>query len=74
MRAKRAKNFDMGGDQWLDGGGLRIFLMGGAGLHGGDKGLMGGPPHLPPHLVTLRQMLCGQCHPGSCLVLLRVNG
>ena len=29
------KNLDMG-DQWLDGGGLRIFLMGGGtGLHGG---------------------------------------
>ena len=31
------------------GGGTQDFLDGGAGLHGGDKGLMGGgPPPSPP--------------------------
>ena len=37
------KILDMGGDQWVDGGGLRIFLMGGdRPPWGGDKGPMGG--------------------------------
>ena len=50
----RRKILKMGGDQWLDGGGLRIFLMGGGQASmGGDKGLIGGVPPSPPHLVTL---------------------
>ena len=41
MHAKRVKKILIWGDQWLDGGGLKIF-MGGIGLHVGNKGLMGG--------------------------------
>ena len=42
--AQRApKNFEYGGNQWVDeGGGIRIFLMGGAGLHWVAKGPKGG--------------------------------
>ena len=42
MRAKRL------GYQWLDGGELRIFVIGGDRSPWGDKGLMGGSPPHPP--------------------------
>ena len=51
MRAKRAKIFGYGGDQWLDGGGLRIFQMGGDRPPWGGQGSNGGgPPPSPPIL------------------------
>ena len=49
MREARQKILNMGGYQWLDGGGIKDFPDGGGtGLHGGDKGLMGGSPPIPP--------------------------
>ena len=45
-----------GGDQRVDGGGLRIFLMGGGQTSmGGTRVRWGGvPPPSPPYLITLR--------------------
>ena len=54
VRVKRAKKFLIwGGTNGLMGGGLRIFLMGGTGLHGGGQGTDGGGP--PPGVTTKRQ-------------------